>query len=158
MSTADPVNHEPSDEVYQWYKRALDLLESGNPHAALLLIDRIMSVEPQSASIMEMYARALFDTSDFRAAAMAFDVLIQLQPDNDYAHFGKGLCLWRMQQFVQARDELGMASAMRPDRLEYAHAFGQVKATLRARVADGLPLNGPIENQENLDRIFGEDL
>ncbi len=158
MSTADPVNHEPSDEVYQWYKRAIDLLESGNPHAALLLIDRIMSVEPQSASIMEMYARALFDTSDFRAAAMAFDVLIQLQPDNDYAHFGKGLCLWRMQQFVQARDELGMASAMRPDRLEYARAFGQVKATLRARVADGLPLNGPIENQEKLDRIFGEGL
>lgn len=158
MSTADPVNHEPSDEVYQWYKRAIDLLESGNPHAALLLIDRIMSVEPQSASIMEMYARALFDTSDFRAAAMAFDVLIQLQPDNDYAHFGKGLCLWRMQQFVQARDELGMASAMRPDRLEYARAFGQVKATLRARVADGLPLNGPIENQEKLDRIFGDGL
>jgi len=158
VSTADPVNHEPSDEVYQWYKRAIDLLESGNPHAALLLIDRIMSVEPQSASIMEMYARALFDTSDFRAAAMAFDVLIQLQPDNDYAHFGKGLCLWRMQQFVQARDELGMASAMRPDRLEYARAFGQVKATLRARVADGLPLNGPIENQEKLDRIFGDGL
>lgn len=158
MSNADPVNHESSDEVYQWYKRAIDLLESGNPHAALLLIDRIMSVEPQSASIMEMYARALFDTSDFRAAAMAFDVLIQLQPDNDYAHFGKGLCLWRMQQFIQARDELGMASAMRPDRLEYARAFGQVKATLRARVADGLPLNGPIENQEKLDRILGEDL
>jgi Flp pilus assembly protein TadD len=158
VSHADPVHHEPSDEVYQWYKRAIDLLESGNPHAALLLIDRIMSVEPQSASIMEMYARALFDTSDFRAAAMAFDVLIQLQPDNDYAHFGKGLCLWRMQQFVQARDELGMASAMRPDRLEYARAFGQVKATLRARVADGLPLNGPIENQEKLDRILGDDL
>ena len=63
-----------------------------------------------------------------------------------------------MQQFVQARDELGMASAMRPDRLEYARAFGQVKATLRARVADGLPLNGPIENQEKLDRIFGDGL
>ena len=101
MSTADSANSEPSDEVYSWYQRARELLETGNPHAALLLIDRIMSTEPQSASIMEMYARALFDTSDFRAASMAFDVLIQLQPDNDYAHFGKGLCLWRMQQFIQ---------------------------------------------------------
>ena len=158
MSTADSANSEPSDEVYSWYQRARELLETGNPHAALLLIDRIMSTEPQSASIMEMYARALFDTSDFRAASMAFDVLIQLQPDNDYAHFGKGLCLWRMQQFIQARDELGMASAMRPERLEYARAFGQVKATLRARIADNLPLNGPIENQESLNRILGEEL
>ena len=158
MSTADFDDHESTDEVYQWYARAKDLLESGNPHAALLLIDRIMSSEPQSASIMEMYARALFDTSDFRAASMAFDVLIQLQPDNDYAHFGKGLTLWRMQQFVQARDELGMAAAMRPDRLEYARAFGQVKATLRARIAGGLPLNGPIENQDKLDRVLGDDL
>ena len=158
MSNPDSTPHQSSDEVYEWYQRAKDLLESGNPHAALLLIDRIMSAEPQSSSIMEMYARALFDTSDFRAASMAFDVLMQLQPDNDYAHFGKGLCLWRMQQFVQARDELGMASAMRPDRLEYARAFGQVKATLRARVADGLPLNGPIENQDKIDRVLGEDL
>jgi Flp pilus assembly protein TadD len=116
-----------------------------------------MSVEPQSASVMEMYARALFDTSDFRAASMAFDVLIQLSPDNDYAHFGKGMCLWRLQQFILSRDELGMASAMRPDRLEYARAYGQVKATLRARIEAGLPLNGPIEQQGDFDRILGDD-
>ena len=47
---------------------------------------------------------------------------------------------------------------MRPERLEYARAFGQVKATLRARIADNLPLNGPIENQESLNRILGEEL
>jgi len=134
------------------------LLDSGNPHAALLLIDRLLAVEPQSQSVMEMYARALFDTQDYRAASLAFDVLIQLAPDNDYGHFGKGLCLWRMQQFVQARDELGMASVMRPDRLEYARAYGQVKATLRARIVEGLPLNGPIAGQGKLDPIMGGDL
>ncbi len=157
MSIADNSQDQGQEDAYGWYKRAGLLLESGNPHAALLLIDRLMSVEPQSASVMEMYARALFDTSDFRAAAMAFDVLIQLSPDNDYAHFGKGMCLWRLQQFILSRDELGMAAAMRPDRLEYARAYGQVKATLRARIEAGLPLNGPIENQENFDRILGDD-
>ena len=157
MPTVDYVEDQGKDDAYGWYKRAGELLASGNPHAALLLIDRLMSVEPQSASVMEMYARALFDTSDFRAAAMAFDVLIQLSPDNDYAHFGKGMCLWRIQQFIPARDELGMASVMRPDRLEYARAYGQVKATLRARIEAGLPLNGPIENQDHFDRILGSD-
>jgi Flp pilus assembly protein TadD len=157
VSNADSSQDQGQDDAYGWYKRAGQLLESGNPHAALLLIDRLMSVEPQSASVMEMYARALFDTSDFRAASMAFDVLIQLSPDNDYAHFGKGMCLWRLQQFILSRDELGMASAMRPDRLEYARAYGQVKATLRARIEAGLPLNGPIEQQGDFDRILGDD-
>ena len=149
------MNEEPGDDAYAWYQRATELLDTGNPHAALLLIDRLRAAEPQSQSIMEMYARALFDTQDYRAAALAFEVLIQLAPDNDYGHFGKGLCLWRLQEFVQARDELGMASVMRPDRLEYARAYGQVKATLRARIADGLPLNGPIAAQDRLDH-FGD--
>jgi len=157
VAIADNPEGENQDEAYSWFTRARELLQTGNPHAALLLIDRLMSVEPQSASIMEMYARALFDTSDFRAAAMAFDVLIQLAPDNDYAHFGKGMCLWRMQQFILSRDELGMASVMRPDRLEYARAYGQVKATLRARIEAGLPLNGPIDNQDKFDRILGDE-
>jgi hypothetical protein len=38
-----------------------------------------------------------------------------------------------------------MAMVMRPDRPEYASALSQVKATLRARVKAGLPLEGPIE-------------
>jgi hypothetical protein len=37
-----------------------------------------------------------------------------------------------------------MAFVMRPQRAEYGQALGQVKASLRARVADGLPLNGPV--------------
>lgn len=151
------MSEDPGDEAYAWYQRATELLDSGNPHAALLLIDRLRAVEPQSQSVTEMYARALFDTQDYRAAALAFDVFIQLAPDSDYAHFGKGLCLWRLQEFIQARDELGMASVMRPDRPEYARAFGQVKATLRARIAEGLPLNGPIADQDRLDPRNGGD-
>ena len=37
-----------------------------------------------------------------------------------------------------------MAFVMRPDRTEYGKALSQVKATLRARAADQLPLNGPL--------------
>ena len=116
-----------------------------------------MAIEPNSQSVIEAYARALFDTKQFGAAAMAFDLLIQLAPDNDYAHFGKGLSLWRTQMFLPARDELAMASVMRPDRAEYSRALGQVRATLAAREADGLPLNGPLEQQSQLDTPLGDD-
>jgi hypothetical protein len=55
--------------------------------------------------------------------------------------------LWRLQEFTLARDELAMAFVMRPDRSEYGKALGQVRATLRARIDAGLPLNGPISGQ-----------
>ena len=157
VSNPELDRSDPAGEAYDWYQRAMELLNSGNPHAALLLIDRLLAIEPNSQSVIEAYARALFDTKQFGAAALAFDLLIQLAPDNDYAHFGKGLSLWRTQMFVPARDELAMASVMRPDWVEYSRALGQVRATLAAREADGLPLNGPLEQQSQLDTPLGDD-
>jgi hypothetical protein len=52
---------------------------------------------------------------------------------------------WRTQRFIKARDHLAMAMVMRPERTEYANALSQVKATLRARVEAGLPLEGAIQ-------------
>lgn len=76
---------------------------------------------------------------------------MEVAPDDDYAHFGMGMSLWRKQEFVQARDHLSMAFVMRPDRAEYGKALSQVKATLRARVKDQLPLNGPIAGVTNIN-------
>ncbi|MDO8731330.1 MAG: hypothetical protein Q7L55_01960 [Actinomycetota bacterium] len=157
MSNPELDRSDPAGQAYDWYQRAMELLNSGDAHAALLLIDRLLAIEPHSQSAVEAYARALFDTKQFGASAMAFDLLIQLAPDNDYAHFGKGLALWRTQMFVPARDELAMASVMQPDRPEYARALVQVKATLAAREAGGLPLNGPLEQQSQLDAPLSEE-
>ena len=138
---------DPQGTPYDWYQRAIALLDGGNPDAALQLLTRLRVVEPSSASILEAYARAVFDARRYDEAVAAFEALIDIAPDSDYAHFGLGMALWRVQEFVRARDELAMAFVMRPQRAEYGQALGQVKATLRARVADGLPLNGPVHPQ-----------
>jgi predicted Zn-dependent protease len=135
---------EPAGGPYEWYRRAMLLLETGNPEAALQLIERLEVVQPGSRSVHEARARALFDARRFEEAALAFESILERTPDDDYAHFGLGLCLWRTQQFVAARDELAMAFVMRPSRPEYGQALAQVKATLAARIRDGLPLNGPV--------------
>lgn len=135
---------DPQGSPYDWYQRAIALLDGGNPDAALQLLTRLRALEPSSASILEAYARAVFDARRYDEAVAAFEALIEIAPDSDYAHFGLGMALWRVQEFVRARDELAMAFVMRPQRAEYGQALGQVKATLRARVADGLPLNGPV--------------
>lgn len=145
---SEPSAHgtgEPAGTPYEWYQRAIELLDQGNADAALQLLVRVRESEPASASVLEACARALFDSRRYAEAAEAFGELLNRAPDSDYAHFGLGMSLWRMQEFVRARDELAMAFVMRPQREDYAKALTQVKATLRARMVDGLPLNGPVQ-------------
>lgn len=147
----DPGN--PGGEVYDWYHRAVGLLATGNPDAALQLLERVVAEEPTSRSVLEAYGRALFDAKRTDEAIEAFQRLIDLAPDDDYAHYGLGMALWRRQRFLAARDELAMAFVMRPDRSEYGAALTQVRATLRARIADQLPLEGPLGPYGAMDAI-----
>lgn len=142
MSSA--AEHGPAGSPYDWYQRAMSLLASGNPDAAIQLLQRLREDDPTSRSVLEAYARASFDGRHLEQAADAFAELLERAPDDDYAHYGLGLCRWRQQRFIAARDHLAMAFVMRPDRSEYGQALAQVRATLRAREADGLPLEGPL--------------
>lgn len=135
---------DPSGSLYEWYVNASSLLASGHAAAAAVAFERLRDADPRSTSVLEGYARALFDSRRYDEAAEAFTLLVERSPAEDYAHYGLGMALWRLQRFPTARDHLAMASVMRPDRAEYANALSQVKATLRAREEAGLPLEGPI--------------
>lgn len=134
----------PEDTPYDWYRRAVMLLEGGSPDAAAVLLSRLLEVDPTSTSVLETYARALFDSKRYEESARAFGELVERQPSEDYAHYGLGLSLWRLQRFPAARDHLAMAAVMRPQRSDYAQALAQVRATLKAREESGLPLEGPV--------------
>jgi predicted Zn-dependent protease len=135
---------DPEGSPYDWYRRAVMLLEGGNPDAAAVLLSRLREVDPTSTSVLETYARALFDSKRYLEAVWAFTELTERSPAEDYAHYGLGLSLWRLQRFPAARDHLAMAVVMRPQRADYAQALAQVKATLRVREETGLPLEGPV--------------
>lgn len=135
---------DPEGSPYDWYRRAVMLLDSGNPDAAEVLLARLRVVDPGSHSVLEAHARALFDSRRYDEAAVAFRDLVDRHPDEDYAHYGLGMSLWRLQRFPAARDHLAVAAVMRPERSDYAQALGQVQATLRARAEAGLPLEGPV--------------
>ena len=136
----------PEGTAYEWYQRAISLLDRGDASASLVLLDRVLLEDPGSASAREARARALFDARRLDDAAAAFDDLVQSSPADDYAHYGLGICLWRLQRFRQAEDHLAMALVMRPDRDDYRQALDQVRATLRARRQAGLPLEGPLDS------------
>lgn len=135
---------DPAGSPYDWYVRGTALLEAGDANAAALLLGRLLTEEPWSRSVLEALARALYDARRYEEAAQAFGDLVDRAPDSDYAHFGLGLSLWRLQRFHLAGEHLAMASVMRPGRAEYQQALAQVRATQAARAEAGLAPEGPL--------------
>ena len=132
----------PAGEPYDWFRRGTELLQQGNAAAAAELLSWASRAEPGALSIREALARAFYDSRRFEDSAREFRAITQAAPDDDYAHFGLGLSLWRMRQFPMAAEHLAVAAAMRPDREAYGRALRQVRATLSAREDAGLPAIG----------------
>lgn len=138
-SAADLGPLPAEDGPYEWFVQGSRLLEDGRSGEAATLFSRLVIADPTSRSAWEGLARARFDSQEYERAEQAFTRLLELAPDEDYGHFGLGLTLWRLRRFPEARDHLGMAAVMRPERADYASALGQVKATISARRQAGLP-------------------
>jgi Flp pilus assembly protein TadD len=112
--------------AYESFRDGDQLLASGNPHAAVVALERVRDLEPEKASVRETLARAYYRTGRYNAAAAEFEITVELDPVNDYAHFGLGLALRRTGDLVGARRHLRIAAAMRPDNGDYAHALADL--------------------------------
>jgi predicted Zn-dependent protease len=127
------VDGAPQGGPYEWWRRALELLERGDAAAAAVLLERTVEVESGSASGWEALGRASYDAGQFQRAAEAFARLVELSPDSHYGHFALGLSLTRLDRFERGVEHLAMATAMSPERPEYTDRLRQARATLRAR-------------------------
>jgi Flp pilus assembly protein TadD len=114
------------ESAYDAYQEGARLLASENPHAAVIALERARDLEPAQASVRETLARAYFRTGRFPAAGREFAATLQIDPVNDYAHFGLGLSLLRQGDRVGARRHLKLAVAMRPDHDDYRDALAKV--------------------------------
>ena len=111
--------------AYEAYQEGTRLLESENPHAAVVALERARDLEPDKSSVRETLARAYFRSGRFSAAAAEFEQTVEIDPVNDYAHFGLGLCLLRQGDRLGARRHLKLAVAMRPDQPDYRTALSR---------------------------------
>jgi Flp pilus assembly protein TadD len=112
-------------EAYVAFQEGSRLLDTGNAHAATVALERARALEPEKGSIRETLARAYFRTGRFGAAEDEFLATLELDPVNDYAHFGVGLCRLRVGDRLTARRHLRLATAMRPDNDDYRAALAQ---------------------------------
>jgi Flp pilus assembly protein TadD len=112
-------------QAYEAFQEGSRLLEDSHPLAAAVVLERARDLEPDKVSIREALGRAYFRCGRFPAAGSEFARAVEIDPVNDYAHFGLGLCLLRTGDRAGARRHLKLAVAMRP-RDEYRNALAQV--------------------------------
>jgi Flp pilus assembly protein TadD len=116
---------EPDGEAYARFQEGSRLLDSGNAHAAVVALERARELEPEKGSIREALARAYYRSQQVEAARLEFEKVLELDPVNDYAHFGLGMCLLRKGDRAAARGHLKMATIMRPGEEAYQDALRQ---------------------------------
>ena len=127
-----PPDIVPSGEMYDWYVRGLDLLESGDIHAAVQLLGHCAQAEPESRQVREALARAQFDIGMYVEARENFTWIIEVNPADDYAQFGLGLAATKTGDLASAVEHLALAAAMRPDINYYSTALRGARAALTA--------------------------
>ena len=117
--------------AYDAFQEGNRLLASENPHARgdRARGGRVTSSRDKASVRETLAARPTSGSGRFAQAREEFERAVEIEPVNDYAHFGLGLCLIRKGDELGARRHLKLAVAMRPDQPDY-------RATL-ARVAEG---------------------
>ena len=97
-------------------------------HAAVVALERARRLEPEKGSVRETLGRAYYRSGRFELAEREFRAALDLEPVNDYAHYGLGLCRLRLGDRTGARAHLRLAITMRPDNPDYQHALDEASA------------------------------
>lgn len=110
-------------DAYAAFQKGTRLLEGNNAHAAVIALEEARSLEPEKGSIREALARAYYQSGRFDAAEAEFLAALDLEPVNDYAHYGVGVCRLRAGDRTGARGHLRQATVMRPENPDYRAAL-----------------------------------
>jgi Flp pilus assembly protein TadD len=116
----DPAEHR---DAYELLQRGRMFLAQGHPHQAAMFLGRAKLLEPDKASIREALGRALYLAGRNARARREFAKAVQIEPANDYAHFGLALACAKTGQTARAVAHLKLAIAMRPDMDDYRTAL-----------------------------------
>jgi len=113
-------------DAYDAFQEGARLLASAEPRAAVSALERARDLEPDKGSVRETLARAYYRCGRITQAGEEFERAVEIEPVNDYAHFGLGLCLMRRGDRMGARRHLKLAVAMRPDQADYRAALERI--------------------------------
>lgn len=116
MSEVSPETHVIA------FRAAEQLLAARDPRGALKLLDPLITAHPENTAARLLRARAFFLAAQLRSAELEFQLVLEREPDNAYAHFALGRTLERTGRGGEARRHFRLAAALdpRPDFLAAA--------------------------------------
>ncbi|MGG2465409.1 tetratricopeptide repeat protein [Streptomyces sp. RGM 3693] len=104
------------------YRAAEQLLSARDPRGAIRLLDSVISAHPENTAARLLRARAFFLSAQLRPAELEFQIVLEREPDNAFAHFALGRTLERANRPDAALRHFRLAAALepRPEFLEAA--------------------------------------
>jgi tetratricopeptide (TPR) repeat protein len=123
FSRRDPIDA----DTYELFRRGSRLLAARHAHQAVIALERARDAAPRHGSVREALGRAYYGAGRPAAAGAEFAEAIEIDPTNDYAHFGLALCLARGGERTRALGHLRLAIAMRPGNPAYRRALSRVE-------------------------------
>jgi predicted Zn-dependent protease len=112
--------------LWEEYRRAVLVYESGDPAEAARLLEPIVAAEPGNASARLLLARAYFHSAQLGRAEAELRTLVDRDPSDHYAHHVLGRTLERLGRPAEALPHLRLAAAMEPVD-EYVDALRRVE-------------------------------
>jgi tetratricopeptide (TPR) repeat protein len=113
---------------YELFRRGTELLAKDHAHQAVTVLERAHRLLPGKGSVSEALGRAYYQSGQPAAARAQFAEVLEIDPTNDYAHFGLALCLARVGEPKLAAGHLRLALAMRPGVAAYEEALARLTA------------------------------
>jgi len=114
------------ESTYALYQRGTALLDQAHYFQAAIVLEHARDHEPDKASIREALARAYYSSGRPDRAREEFEAALEIEPANDYAHFGLALCLERSGDIAGARGHAKLAVVMRPEDENYRRALERI--------------------------------
>jgi tetratricopeptide (TPR) repeat protein len=133
-------------DAYELFERGKSLLAGRHAHQAATVLERAQALAPDRGSVCEALGRAYYASGRFPEARAQFARAVELDPANDYGHFGLALCLLKTGERDLALGHLRLAVVMRPDSEAYRSAMRRAGATTpdgRGPAGERKPDEGP---------------
>lgn len=96
------------------YRAAERLLAARDPRGAVKLLDAVVTAHPENTAARLLRARAFFHSAQLRSAEQEFQVVLEREPDNAFAHFALARTLERAGRADEAQRHFRLAAALDP--------------------------------------------
>ena len=106
-------------ELYDLFQQGREHLKDGRAAQATVALEKAKRRAPDKASIREALGIAYFRIRRYDEAAAEFRAMLELAPNDDYAHYALGRCLEKQGHVHLANGHYKLARSLRPGKLDY---------------------------------------